>query len=200
MSAEYSAGLGSRIAEARRVKGWTQAELAERSGLSTNTINRFENGRRVADALQLIQLGEALSCSPALLLGFPSEMASVVVGLAVKDDKNPGGLAEQENGGYGRLLVPGVNDGDEAFIVSSKAMVPYLNVGDIAVIKKGIVKTGDMVAFLDEWQNVNIRWLYKRDGKEFLVAENPECPPVEISGRERMIGCVTATVRVTKLK
>ena len=37
-------GLFNRLREAREAKGWTQADLAERVGVSRKTINTIENG------------------------------------------------------------------------------------------------------------------------------------------------------------
>lgn len=199
MGEDFLFVIGCRIAETRKIKGWTQGQLAEKSGLSTNTINRFENARRVPDALQLIRLGDALSCAPESLLGFAPGRNLDTIGLTVKDDKNPGGIAESEDGGFGRLLVPEVNDGDESFRISSMAMAPLVVAGDYAVIEKVEVKVGDMVAFLDQWGNINLRWLREKDGTKFFVAENQEYPPIEKSEREQLVGRVVATVKVTRM-
>ena len=40
--ADVEALLGRRVRAARRARGWTQAELAERSALSVATVARFE--------------------------------------------------------------------------------------------------------------------------------------------------------------
>lgn len=40
--ADVEAGLARRVRAARRARGWTQAELAERSALSVATVARFE--------------------------------------------------------------------------------------------------------------------------------------------------------------
>ena len=37
-------GLTNSVREAREAKGWTQAELAERIGVSRKTVNTVENG------------------------------------------------------------------------------------------------------------------------------------------------------------
>jgi transcriptional regulator with XRE-family HTH domain len=191
--------IGSRISEARKIKGWTQAQLAKQAGLSTNTVNRFEKGHRVPDANQIIQLAEALSCAPErLLLGGGTGRRTDLIGIAVKDDQNPGGLAEDENDGFGRLLVPGVNDGDQAFIVSNESMAPLFAIGDYVVIKKELFKTGDMVAFLDQWRNMNFRWLREKDKQKFLVAENAEYPAIALSEKEEIIGRVIAVVKVSR--
>ena len=40
--ADVEAALAQRVRGARKVRGWTQAELARRSGLSTATVARLE--------------------------------------------------------------------------------------------------------------------------------------------------------------
>lgn len=39
--------LGQRVREARRARGWSQSELAERSGVSRPTVARIEAGTQV---------------------------------------------------------------------------------------------------------------------------------------------------------
>jgi transcriptional regulator with XRE-family HTH domain len=41
--ADVEATLARRVREARKAKGWTQAERAKRSGLSVATVARFES-------------------------------------------------------------------------------------------------------------------------------------------------------------
>lgn len=59
---EQARAWGQRIREARRARGWTQAELAERVDMTSNTVSRAEQGvyevpaatrRRIAEALDL---------------------------------------------------------------------------------------------------------------------------------------------------
>lgn len=42
-----SAGVAELIREARRARGWSQGELAARTGVSRPTIARIEGGQRV---------------------------------------------------------------------------------------------------------------------------------------------------------
>ena len=57
------AELGNRLREAREAKGWTQAQLAERIGVSRKTINTVENGVFVPSTLLALSLARALGVS-----------------------------------------------------------------------------------------------------------------------------------------
>ncbi len=53
--------LGKKIQELRKLKGLTQEELADRTSLSTRTIQRIENGEVDARTYTLSRLAEALN-------------------------------------------------------------------------------------------------------------------------------------------
>jgi len=57
--------LGQRIRDARDLRGWSQAELAERCGLSRPTIARIEAGQHVRMA-SLEQVARALGLAVEL--------------------------------------------------------------------------------------------------------------------------------------
>ena len=54
--------LGNRLREAREAKAWTQAELAERIGVSRKTVNTVENGVFVPSTVVALKLAGALEC------------------------------------------------------------------------------------------------------------------------------------------
>ena len=54
------ARLASRLKEVRAAAGLTQAELAERAGVSRKTINTVENGVFVPSTLLALSLARAL--------------------------------------------------------------------------------------------------------------------------------------------
>ena len=61
--------LSIRIQELREVKGWSQAELARRSGVSQSTISRLEAGTTPSiDLNNLENLAKALRCDPGYLI------------------------------------------------------------------------------------------------------------------------------------
>ena len=55
--------LGNRLREARGAMGWTQAQLAERVGVSRKTINTVENQVFVPSTVLALKLASALESS-----------------------------------------------------------------------------------------------------------------------------------------
>ena len=55
--------LANRLREERTQLGWTQAELAERVGVSRKTINTVENGVFIPSTLLALRLAAALGRS-----------------------------------------------------------------------------------------------------------------------------------------
>ena len=53
--------LASRLKEARTAAGLTQAELADRAGVSRKTVNTVENGVFVPSTVLALKLARALS-------------------------------------------------------------------------------------------------------------------------------------------
>ena len=62
-----------RIREARAAKGWTQAELAERAGVTQQSIQRYESGAREPRADALVGIARACGVSVSYLLGIADE-------------------------------------------------------------------------------------------------------------------------------
>ena len=62
--------LAKRLKEYRKQKGWTQQKLAEKTGLSFNTITKIEQGIGDSPTLKtLIKLADALSVGLDELVG-----------------------------------------------------------------------------------------------------------------------------------
>jgi putative transcriptional regulator len=57
------AELGNRLREVRTARGWTQAQLAERTGVSRKTINTVENRVFVPSTILAAKLALALEAS-----------------------------------------------------------------------------------------------------------------------------------------
>jgi transcriptional regulator with XRE-family HTH domain len=64
------ATFGERVTRLREERGWTQAELAAKVGIRTETINRIENGVHVAPRVHVLRaLARTLGCSADYLIG-----------------------------------------------------------------------------------------------------------------------------------
>ena len=60
--------FGQNVRSARVAKGWTQEELAYRSGLASVQISRIERGKREVRITTLLRLVKALEVSASELL------------------------------------------------------------------------------------------------------------------------------------
>lgn len=60
--------LGRNITERRKQLGWTQADLAERLGVDSETISRFERGSNLPSLLRLEALALIMDAPLAALL------------------------------------------------------------------------------------------------------------------------------------
>jgi UDP-N-acetylglucosamine 1-carboxyvinyltransferase len=96
MSNAYLARIGNLIRDARKHRGWTQAELAEVLKTSQSAVNRIERGHQNLSLEMLARIGEALD-SELVSLGGSGPVHLRVVGgtrlsgdIAVKSSKNAG--------------------------------------------------------------------------------------------------------------
>lgn len=88
-------GIGDRIAATRKNKGLTQGELATQTGVSAQTVLRWEKGSRSPDAEALPKLARALNVSIAYLMGETDEPGSQAQKKPASEDFNPTGLQEK---------------------------------------------------------------------------------------------------------
>lgn len=74
--------IGERIKEQRENKGWTQNELAEKLGITQDSISLWEKNRRIPNTPYIIELCKILKISTDYLLGFETEFG-------VKENNEP---------------------------------------------------------------------------------------------------------------
>jgi transcriptional regulator with XRE-family HTH domain len=74
LAAELNHVVGNELRAARARRGLTRPQLAAASGLAVSTIQRFENGERSPDMLQLHALSSALGISPHEILAKSAEV------------------------------------------------------------------------------------------------------------------------------
>jgi len=68
--------LRNRLREERDSKGWTQAELAARVGVSRKTINTVENGVFVPSTILALGLAQALGLTVEALFSLAPDLSS----------------------------------------------------------------------------------------------------------------------------
>lgn len=66
-------GFGDRLKAWREAKDWTQADLAEATGLMPTAVSHFECGQRLPNAANLYKLCSALQIPCGTLLGLHPE-------------------------------------------------------------------------------------------------------------------------------
>lgn len=74
-----------KIKALREAKGWTQADLASKLGITRNGVNSWEQGLSMPSPACLVDLARVLSVSTDYLLGIESNASVNVSGLADKD-------------------------------------------------------------------------------------------------------------------
>lgn len=65
--------IGETIRRLREARGWSQVQLADLSGVAGPTVNRIENGMRVARSDTLKKIADALGVSLDALVSDSSE-------------------------------------------------------------------------------------------------------------------------------
>ncbi len=74
-----------RIKALRTAKGWTQAELARRLGITRNGVNSWEQGLSMPSPAFLVELAKVFSVSTDYLLGVKCYESINVSGLGERD-------------------------------------------------------------------------------------------------------------------
>jgi transcriptional regulator with XRE-family HTH domain len=65
--------IAKRIREARERNGWTQAQVAEWTGLTPSNVSHFESGQRAPSALGLARIARGLRVSADWILGLETK-------------------------------------------------------------------------------------------------------------------------------
>ena len=74
-----------KIKTLREGKGWTQAELARRLGITRNGVNSWEQGLSMPSPACLVDLADVFSVSTDYLLGVDARATINVTGLSDRD-------------------------------------------------------------------------------------------------------------------
>src|SRR5919108_3786970 len=95
MTDDYLRRIGNLIRDARKHRGWTQAQLAEQLNTSQSAVNRIEKGHQNLTLEMLARIGEALDSEIVSLGGGPVHLRvaggrQLSGSIDVKSSKNAG--------------------------------------------------------------------------------------------------------------
>ena len=60
--------VGEKIRLARRSRGLTQKEVADKCGMADSAIRKYESGKVIPKVKTLLRIAEALDCDPTFYL------------------------------------------------------------------------------------------------------------------------------------
>lgn len=206
------ATTGERIKEARKMRGMTQTELAEKIGMKFSAIHKYENGLVVNLKRETIAaLANALEVSPAWLMCMddtPILPSNVIPMPVMRKIPLVGSIAcgtpiLAEENCEGEVDVPDHVRADFALRCKGDSMInARIFDGDIVYIRQQeSVEHGEIAAVLigDE---ATLKRVYIHDDCISLEAENPQYKPMVYRGEEmnniRILGKAVAFTSVIR--
>lgn len=187
----------NRIKALRAEKRLSLADLAEKVGVSRQTVNRYENGI-IANIPheKIILLAEALGTTPAGLLGwenegltekYPNLHAITVKRLPILGDIACGEpiYAEEQHESF--ASADSGLDADFCLRAQGDSMVgARINDGDIVFIRQqSSVDNGEIAAvIINDEATLKRVYFYPEEGKLILTPENPRYAPLVYMGNE----------------
>ena len=95
--------IGECIRQTRKLKGFTQEELAHASGLSVMSIRRYEGGERFPSEETLNRIASALQVPISRFIGFFKDNSIQITMSDTSKEVDP--LVESQNGGRIKLVT-----------------------------------------------------------------------------------------------
>lgn len=197
-----SLSFSENLRRARDRAGLTQAQVADRMGISYSTYACYETDKRKPNPEKIKKLAEILNTSADALLdteayaGNTGPMPGLVqrprLGAIACGDPI---LAEQNIEGYDQ--VPDYIKCDFTLVCRGDSMIgARIYDGDIVCIRQQAeVENGQIAAVLVNGEEATLKRFYFTDGVVTLQAENPAYPPRVFTGEDvenvRVLGLAT---------
>lgn len=171
---KFKMGMADKVRELREAKGWSQADLASRVGVSQVAIAKIESGQTTRTRF-LNELAEILSTTPEELRGDVKARSGVLPTKDIFGDRDLPIFASVE-GGDGAMVVnsdpidfvvrpwylKGVKEG-YAVLVSGSSMEPVFASGDMAIVNPRLpVQKGRDVILVAGEEDGEFRAIIKR--------------------------------------
>lgn len=184
------------IKKYREKMGISQAELSRRIGVSRQTFNNYELGKREADYETLLKIAEELHTSVQALL--TDENLEPQNGIVLEKDNiymipifktvsaGFGAYADDQICGYEPLYFETKREAEETLAIAVKgdSMYPKIEEDDLVVVhKQDYFENGDIVVAVVCGENDGfVKRAFQTEGKLTLESINPSYPPMVFSG------------------
>ena len=184
------------IKKYREKMGISQAELSRRIGVSRQTFNNYELGKREADYETLLKIAEELHTSVQALL--TDENLEPQNGIVLEKDNiymipifktvsaGFGAYADDQICGYEPLYLENQREAEETLAIAVKgdSMYPKIEEDDLVVVhKQDYFENGDIVVAVVCGENDGfVKRAFQTEEKLTLESINPSYPPMVFSG------------------
>jgi len=184
------------IKKYREKMGISQAELSRRIGVSRQTFNNYELGKREADYETLLKIAEELHTSVQALL--TDENLEPQNGIVLEKDNiymipifktvsaGFGAYADDQICGYEPLYLESQREAEETLAIAVKgdSMYPKIEEDDLVVVhKQDYFENGDIVVAVVCGENDGfVKRAFQTEEKLTLESINPSYPPMTFSG------------------
>lgn len=128
--------MRTRVKEFRESRGWTVADLAQRSGLSESQVNRIENDKREPSMESLQALASAFGCDVVGLLETSDAWQTVPVFGVVGEG---GCVSPYESDEAQDVRAPAAHGELLALLVESDSLYPRYHRGEIILVQKQVL-------------------------------------------------------------
>jgi SOS-response transcriptional repressor LexA len=209
------ANIAERLKLARKNKGLTQPELAEKIKVHPITISKYEGGGNIPNKV-VKELAKELDVDEIwLLTGIDSRHSES--GKLVQEKVYPYDLKESVRvpllgkipAGFPQVVsqevfkeyvyLPQAPKGSYALIVKGDSMRPTISDGDYVLFKPdGQYADGSIVVASNEYGDPTLKRYRIKEGVVRLVSDNPEFHALDISEQWRVLGVVIKVWRDVK--
>lgn len=203
--------FGAKLKDARKMKGYTQKELADLLGATNTAVSNWENDINRPDMDMVEKICGALEVSPRFffsqsgydftslpgVLPIPSTSKKPLLGVIACGEPI---LAVENLEGY--IDVPEDIHCDFALRCKGDSMVgARIHDGDVVYIRQqDDVDNSEIAAVIIDEEDVTLKRVYKLQHGMILQAENPAYAPIQINGSHsaRIIGKAVGFTSIIK--
>jgi transcriptional regulator with XRE-family HTH domain len=182
-------GFGVRFKQIRTEHKLTQAEMGQRLGISLPTVHRVENCEIPSRTDVVLALIEQFDCDATWLL--TGKVGPTSQGIPVVHN-----LKDQE--ALGLIQLPEISRGERAIKVTGDDLLPTIRSGDYVIYVEETPKTGDVVLFVNQWNEIHARRYRDINGAE-LIAEHLDFPAIKVNRSIKIIGKALQILRCVTL-